>query len=114
MLTVSNQDLILLDTIVQGQAESDQAGSTTSDIKRIFANPFKPDICPILKLAVYVLCTRRTEASESMRLFEGSEQNKIYYNIFVKTLKDIPDHVDLGCNRDDIIESLRSQHLFQR
>ena len=85
-----------------GATKSDQSGSTTSEIKRLFANPFQPDVCVILKLAVYIFCTRRTEAVEAMRLFEGTEQNKRYYNILITALKNIPDHINLGCNRNDI------------
>jgi hypothetical protein len=65
-------------TIKFGSTKSDQAGETTSEVKRIFANPFKPEICVILKLAVYIFCTRRSESSASMRLFEGTDQNKRY------------------------------------
>jgi len=41
--------------------KSDQAGEKTSEIKRIFANPFKPDICVIFGLALYTWCKRRSK-----------------------------------------------------
>ena len=57
-------------TILFGATKSDQTGDTTSDMKRLFANPFKPEICVVLKLAVYIFCVRRTCNSQkkTMRL----------------------------------------------
>lgn len=34
--------------------KSDQAGETTSKLKSICANPYKPDICVILRLDFYI------------------------------------------------------------
>jgi hypothetical protein len=39
----------------------DQAGEKTCEVKRIYANPFKPEICPIFSLAMYVFCKRRSK-----------------------------------------------------
>ena len=42
-----------------GTTKPDQSGESTSEIKRLFANPFKPELCVILSLAVYTWCKRR-------------------------------------------------------
>jgi hypothetical protein len=107
-------------TISFGYTKSDQIGETTASIKRIYANPFRPEICAILKLSVYIFCIRRTaipkeidntanETSKStddinntMRLFEGVAQNKRYYNILQEVVKTIPDDFDIGCSKEDI------------
>jgi hypothetical protein len=47
-------------TVIFGTTKADQAGETTSEKKHIFANPFRPEICVILALAVYTWCKRRS------------------------------------------------------
>lgn len=91
-------------TIVFGTTKADQAGDTTDDEKkRIFANPFMPEVCSILQLAIYVWCKHRSSAEECRFLFDGDDQNKRYYHILSEAvLKYIPDHIDLGCKREDI------------
>ena len=81
--------------------KSDQTGETTSEKKHIFANPFKPEICTILALAVYTWCKRRDPHNNRL-LFDGEDQNKRYYQILVAALKSIPENIDLGCSRNDI------------
>jgi len=88
-------------TLYFGATKSDQAGERTSDVKRIFANPFQPAICVILKLAVHVFCNRRNENNHSMRVFDGHDQNKRYFNILQKAVKNIPAEI-LGCAPSDI------------
>jgi hypothetical protein len=34
----------------------DQNGEKTSDVKRLYANPIKPELCVILQLAVHTWC----------------------------------------------------------
>ena len=90
-------------TILFGNTKSDQTGETTSECKRLFANPFNPVICVVLKLAVYVFCLRRTlSGTGTMRLFEGEKQNKRYYTILMQVVKNLGDDVDLGCAPGDI------------
>jgi len=80
--------------------KSDQAGETTSDVKRIFANQFQPAICTIFAMAVYTWCKRRNP--EDKHLFDGVDQNKRYYNILLTVVSELPAAVDLGCSREDI------------
>jgi hypothetical protein len=82
--------------------KSDQNGEKTSDVKRLYANPFKPELCVILQLAVYTWCKSRTSPSETIHLFDGLNQNNRYYAILMEALKDIPQEIDLGCSRSDI------------
>jgi hypothetical protein len=51
-------------TIQFGTTKPDQSGVKTSEKKRIFANPFKPEICCILALAVYTWCKRRSKSQQ--------------------------------------------------
>ncbi len=71
-------------TVLFNSTKSDQCGDTTSNTKRLYANPFKPEVCPVLKLAVFIFCVRRTKARNSTklttRLFEGANQNSRYYD----------------------------------
>jgi hypothetical protein len=59
--------------------KSDQSGETTSEVKRIYANPFKPEICPILALAVYMFCKRR---SKILIMFIIIIIYTLYYGLF--------------------------------
>ena len=68
----------------------------------MYANPFLPEVCCILALALYVWCNHRSSENECMWLFNGREQNKRYYNILVDALEVIPEEEDLGVARDDI------------
>ena len=90
-------------TISFCSTKSDQEGEITNDVKRLYANPFKPEICVVLKLAVHILCHRRTTTGTNMRVFEGKNQNKRYWNILMQVIFHlIPDHYDIGCAREDI------------
>ena len=90
-------------TIKFGTTKTDQAGTMTSDIKRIYANPFAPEICPLLDLAVYVFCIHRTSVEDAKYLFAGNDQNKRYYSLLVDAVRNgIDKSLDLGCAREDI------------
>jgi len=80
--------------------KSDIEGETTSDKKRIFANPFMPEVCCILGLAIFVWVKSRVDTSTW--LYDGEEQHKRYYNHLKQAVSEIPDNVDIGCNRSDV------------
>ncbi len=52
-------------TISFGTTKADQAGERTADCKRIFANPFLPEICPILNLAIFTWCKHRSSVESN-------------------------------------------------
>jgi hypothetical protein len=89
-------------TICFGTTKADQAGEKTSDVKRIFANPFLPELCCILQLAIYVWCTGVQEGNNGRFLFPGTDQNKRYYNILKVAMANIDSKIDLGARREDI------------
>ena len=89
-------------TVQFGTTKADQTGETTSERKHIFANPFKPELCTILALAVYTWCKRRSPSSDCHKLFDGDDQNKRYYEILLSALREIDSSIDLGCAREDI------------
>jgi hypothetical protein len=89
-------------TIKFGTTKPDQSGATTSFVKRIYANPYSPEYCLILDLAVYTWCKRRTSEEDCIHLYDGETQNQRYYNILVSALEEIPANVDLGCDRSMI------------
>ena len=88
--------------------KSDQTGERTSEVKRLFANPFMPETCVIYGLGIYTWCKRRNPGDQL--LFDGKDQNKRYYNILMHAVETIPEHIDLGCSRSDI--GTRSNRKF--
>ena len=89
-------------TISFSTTKSDQAGVRTSEKKRIYANPYKPDVCIVLSLAVYIWTHRRTSKEQCTYLFQGENQHKRYYETLMDALENIPEGVDMGCDREDI------------
>jgi hypothetical protein len=83
--------------------KNDQEGEVHSELKRLFANPFNPDICVFLDLILYTFCKHRSSKDECLHLYGGRDQNKRYYTCLQKaTHGGIPDFIDLGCARSDI------------
>ncbi len=74
-------------TIRFGTTKADQNGEKTSDIKRIYSNPFKPEICVMLQLAIYTWCKYRTSENDCAHLFDCDVQNKRYYSILMNALR---------------------------
>ena len=67
------------------KSKCDQTGEGLSNDKHVYANPYKPAVCPILALAVMVFCTYRADGSEQHKLFGGNGP----VNRFIKILKKI-------------------------
>lgn len=65
--------------IVFGQQKNDQEGED-KDYRHVYANPLNPAICPILALAIYLLCLAPFSENSEGRLFPGSEQAKRFGN----------------------------------
>ena len=82
--------------------KNDRTGETTSEIKRLFANPFLPSVCCHLDLIVNVLCRHPHSNEDAVYLYGGREQNKRYYKELVKAMKEMSPDIDMGCNRCDI------------
>ena len=55
-------------------SKTDQTGREALHPRHIFANPLHPQICPIVGLAVFLLCYPRSENSKDLKLFQGSDQ----------------------------------------
>mmetsp|Transcript_17078 Transcript_17078/g.28521 ORF Transcript_17078/g.28521 Transcript_17078/m.28521 type:complete len:735 (+) Transcript_17078:98-2302(+) len=89
-------------TVLFVTTKSDQAGERTAEIKRMYANPFKPEICLHLDLAIYTFCIYRHNEKQCTYLFEGREQKERYQKALNKAKVNIPTHIDLGCDREDI------------
>ena len=89
-------------TLLFSTTKSDQAGESTSDKKRLYANPFTPSVCVVLDLAVYTWTKHRSSMADTLHLFDGDLQNKRYYNILVDTLTNMPPEIELGCDRHEI------------
>ena len=88
-------------TILFGNTKADIEGESTSDKKRLFSNHFQPKICVMLGLAIYTWCKHRPRIGD-IHIFDGGEQNKRFYKQLCDALKEIPEHVDMGCRRCDI------------
>jgi hypothetical protein len=89
-------------TLLFSTTKADQAGETTSEKKRLYANPFTPCVCVVLDLAVYTWTKHRGSVASTLHLFDGDMQNKRYYHILVDTISKMPESLDLGCDRKDI------------
>lgn len=87
-------------TISFANTKSDIEGATTSEKKRLFANPFMPEICVILGLAVYTWS--KYFPPGALHLFDGKDQNKRFYRELMSALDTIDSSIDFGCQREDI------------
>jgi hypothetical protein len=68
--------------------KGDQSGDGLGKDKHIFANPSRPEICPILALAVYIFSTNRSSQKKGkMRLFPGGSQTSRFNKLFGKIVK---------------------------
>lgn len=63
--------------------KNDQQGERPKDPRHVYANPLRPEICPILALGIYFMCTPFGEKGE--RIFEGDHQ----YDRFSEALDDL-------------------------
>ena len=88
-------------TVAFATTKPDVEGEVTSDKKRLYANPFLPETCIILGIAIYTWVKVRT-ADNSQFLFQGEDQHKRYGDNLSKAVKRIPETIDLGCKREDI------------
>ena len=81
--------------------KADQTGESRSKTKRLYANPFRPEICVVLELAVSIFCKHRTGDDDAV--FPFNDQNKCFYSQLTTAVhKKIDSTVDLGCARVDI------------
>jgi hypothetical protein len=68
--------------------KGDQTGAGLGNDKHIFANPRKPQICPILALAVHTFSTiRSTQALNKMLLFPGGSQTSRFNKLFGRVVR---------------------------
>ena len=79
-----------------------------SNVKHVYPNPRRPDICAILALAVYVFSTPRMRPSSTAlsgandtKLFEGRNQKSRWTDILTELVEGLPDDVDLGCKSSE-------------
>ncbi len=107
-MLLSNMDWLNDAMVIRfGTTKADQSGEKTCELKRIYCNPFMPEVCAIFHLAVYTWCKRRTadnsENVDNRNLFDGKDQNKRYYQILTEVVQtQIPAEENLGCSRSDI------------
>ena len=87
-------------TISFSTSKPDQSGCSTNEKKRLYANPFRPEICVVLGMAIYTWCKTRNQGDRF--LFDGVDQHKRYYNCLMRALKEIPESIHLGTTRSDI------------
>jgi len=88
-------------TVAFANSKSDIEGEETADKKRLYANPFLPETCVLLGLAIYTWVKTRTDQT-SQFLFQGENQHRRYGTLLSKALQQIPAEIDLGCKRQDI------------
>jgi hypothetical protein len=90
--------------------KGDQTGEFASS-KHIFANPFMPEICPVLALALYTFSCSFISSAETRgsKLFDGSNPEAAFNRwLHSKPLRDIPEE-DLGMKPENI-----GSHSFRK
>jgi len=83
--------------------KSDKEGSREKSF-HVYANPLEPLLCPILALAVLILCQGHREESRKFQVFEGEHSEKRFsecLNSMVKRLTE-SEAMLLGGMREDI------------
>jgi len=95
--------------IVVPTSKSDQEGEKSTP-KHCFADPFKPEICPVLALALHIFCTSFRADVTDRRIFAGSSLETKFSNWIKKALKSeqLKNHPDLK----SVIEELGA-HSFR-
>jgi hypothetical protein len=90
--------------IVEEQGhKGDQTGENKFG-KYIYANPFKPEKCPILSLAVLIFCTPSRKKNGQQQLFAGTNSKERFGHLLrqlVQSLSSAEVQV-LGCSAEDI------------
>lgn len=86
--------------------EQDHKGDQTGEEKfgkHIYANPFQPEICPILATAILIFCS--PDGSEfRQKLFSGTNSKDRNHNLLWSMLRNLTSEElqVLGCNPNDI------------
>ena len=57
--------------------KADQTGKSTSKMKRLYANPFSPEICVVLDLAFFNFCKHRTGDNDAVFFLLGRIRIKV-------------------------------------
>ena len=68
------------------QTKSDQEGEKPKNPRHVYANPITPAVCPILSIALYMLCFPILSRNQR-KLFPGVEQYDHYRKAFQKLLQ---------------------------
>ena len=71
--------------IIFAHMKNDQSGERKRDPRHIYANPIIPEICPILSLGIYWLCT--PFESKPNKLFPGREQTERFRSLLSRILE---------------------------
>ena len=85
--------------------KGDQTGESLAKDKHVYANPLKPEICPMLAVAVLIFCRHRGVGEGVVtQLFTGDSVDKFGAMLRVdfadKNL--IPEDIDMGSARQDL------------
>ena len=76
------------------KSKGHQAGEEHVGPWHIYANPFEPEICPVLALARYLL-SFPDKLRSNTALFEGTAQYNRYARIFMATLKELEEELKM-------------------
>lgn len=88
--------------IVFAKSKSDQTGEGMSNEKHVYPNPFKPEVCAIVSLAVYFFSGRSSQSHlPDTKLFQGTYQKTHWSDLLGEAVAMIDDNIDLGCQKQD-------------
>lgn len=71
-------------TVYFRKQKNDQDGSRSKHPRHVYANPISPEVCPILAIALWLLCFPPAEGQAD--LFEGTSQDSRFNEVFRKVL----------------------------
>jgi hypothetical protein len=82
--------------------KGDATSKGLRNMKHVYVNPYNPDVCPILSLALLTFCKQRRANINVQQVFEGDKSE----NRFLQILKNVIDHkpvdTNLGASKRDL------------
>ena len=90
------------------KSKSDQTGEGKSNVKNVYANPLRPEICCILAMAIYFFSIDRDQQLtedhrfKDSKFFQGKNQKARWADVLNRTVNSLSDDIDLGCHKSEV------------
>lgn len=83
------------------KSKGDQTGEGLGNVKHVYANPLRPEVCCILAMAIYFFSVDREQNSGDTKLFQGKGQKSRWADVLGRAVNSLSDDVDLGCHKSE-------------